>query len=121
VTRTDILWLSDILDSITHIEAYTQGMTEQQFEGDGLRQDAVLRRLEIIGEAVKQLSPVLRNAYPDVPWNAIAGARDVVIHEYFRVDPGLVWIMVNADLPVLRAAVEQALRDASGDSDRRER
>ncbi len=117
MTRTDAVRLNDVLDSIILIEGYTAGMTVQQFESDWLRQDAVVRRVEVIGEAVKQLSPSLRDAYPDVPWRTIAGAHDVLNHEYFRVDPGLVWVMATTDLPVLRAAVERALRDASGNSD----
>jgi len=65
----------------------------------------VLRRLEIIGEAVKGIPSELRTGHPDVPWREIAGARDVLIHEYFRVDLRMTWDMVHQDLPLLEAQV----------------
>ncbi len=71
----------------------------------------MVRRLEIIGEAVKGIPEDLRAKYPDVPWRDIAGARDIMIHEYFRVDLELAWEMVQDDLPTLAAEVRKILRD----------
>ncbi len=112
---TEIL-LREILEAIRLIQGYTSGLTQEQFEGDSEKQDAVIRRLEIIGEAVKGLPSDLRAKYPDVPWRDIAGARDVLVHEYFRVDLGLTWAMVQNDLPDLAAAVELILeKEGFGD------
>jgi len=84
--RDLLLFLHDIRDSIDLIAAYTADHTEGSFLTDRLAQDAVLRRLEIIGEAAKHIPHGVRVAYPDVPWRDIAGTRDILIHEYFRVD-----------------------------------
>lgn len=71
----------------------------------------MIRRLEIIGEAVKGIPDELRAAYPDTPWSDIAGARDVLIHEYFRVDLELAWEMVKDDLPPLAEVVGRMLQE----------
>lgn len=109
MTRTDVILLEDVLESIAQIQAYTEGIDLQAFSEDRRTQDAVLRRLEIIGEAVKGLSAELRERHPDVPWKEIAGARDVLVHEYFRVDLRLAWDMVQFDVPALARQVEKVL------------
>jgi uncharacterized protein with HEPN domain len=76
------VYLDDILESILQIEVYTEEINEKEFYGKPEKQDAVLRRLEIIGEAVKQIPDEVRTEYPDVPWRKIAGMRDVIIHQY---------------------------------------
>ena len=85
MTRDMRLYIQDILESIEAIEGYVQFKTEEQFYGDRQAQDAVLRRLEVIGEAVKNVDEDFRNKYPEIPWKKIAGFRDVLIHEYFGV------------------------------------
>ena len=103
--------LSEILEAIHLLQRYTAGLPYDAFAADVEKQDAVVRRLEIIGEAVKGLPEDLRAKYPDVPWRDIAGARDIMIHEYFRVDLELAWEMVQDDLPALAAEVSKILRD----------
>ncbi len=106
----DIL-LGEILEAVHLLQRYTEGLSYDAFAEDVEKQDAVVRRLEIIGEAVKGLPESLRAKYPDVPWRDIAGARDIMIHEYFRVDLELAWEMVQDDLPALAAEVSKILED----------
>ena len=103
--------LGEILEAVQLLQRYTEGLSYDAFAEDVEKQDAVVRRLEIIGEAVKGLPESLRAKYPDVPWRDIAGARDIMIHEYFRVDLELAWEMVQDDLPALAAEVSKILKD----------
>jgi uncharacterized protein with HEPN domain len=90
MTRSPRFWLEDIVEAAELIGRYLTGLSFEEFEEDVEKQDAVARRLEIIGQAVKELPENLREAHPSVEWRAIAGARDIVAHEYFRID--LAWI-----------------------------
>lgn len=100
----DRLYLRHILEAIAAIEEFTQA-DRAGFLADRKTQSAVIRQLEIIGEAVKRLSPELKGAEAAVPWRLIAGARDRLIHGYFKVDLDAVWAMVEKDLPALRSNV----------------
>ena len=96
------LYLIDILDSISLIEKYTKDLSEIDFFENEQVQDAVSRRLEIIGEAVKNIDVNFRNKYPDIPWKKIAGMRDILIHGYFGVNLERIWNIVNKDLIELK-------------------
>ena len=104
----DQVYLAHIRDAVQRIEAYTSGGPEQFF-ADSMVQDAVIRNLEVIGEAVKGLSEPLRLANSDVPWKQIAGMRDVLIHHYFGVKLATVWQVVIEHLPPLRKRVAELL------------
>lgn len=104
----DPIYLRHILDAIAWIERYVSCGSEKFFE-DHMIQDAVIRQLSIIGEAVKNLTPELLSEYPDVPWKLIARARDVFIHAYFRVDLLMIWGIIEKDLPPLKSAVGRIL------------
>ena len=99
--RDEGLYLADISGAIDRILRYTASGREASF-GDPLTQDAVVRNLEVMGEAVKGLSATSRAAHPQVPWKKIAGMRDRVIHGYFQVDLDIVWEVVEKELPTLR-------------------
>jgi uncharacterized protein with HEPN domain len=101
------VYLDDILESIQQIEEYLDGVSEKEFYKDQVRQDAVLRRLEIIGEAVKQIPDGIRNNYKDVPWRKIAGMRDVIIHQYFGIMLSRVWVAIQRDLPELKMNIQE--------------
>jgi uncharacterized protein with HEPN domain len=102
----DRLFLSHILEAISAIESFTtEGRA--QFMLDLKTQSAVVRQIEIVGEAVKNLSAELVAQETDVPWRLIAGTRDRLIHKYFRVDLDAVWSMVEQDLPTLKKHVRR--------------
>ncbi len=97
----DTLYLESMRECLERIDEYTEG-GEEVFMASKLVQDGVIRNLEVIGEATKNLSDDLRSANPEIPWRQIAGMRDVLIHDYLRVNLGRVWQTVVSDLPPLR-------------------
>jgi uncharacterized protein with HEPN domain len=99
--RNEKLYLDDMGDAIDRILEYTSGGRET-FMDDSMVQDAVVRNLEILGEAVRGVTEATREAHPEIPWKKIAGTRDRVIHGYFRVDLDIVWEIVEKELPLLR-------------------
>jgi uncharacterized protein with HEPN domain len=106
--KDDWVYLKHIAEAIDDIENYTSAGFDV-FMQDRMQQDAVIRKLEIIGEATKQLSAGLRNAKPNVPWREIAGMRDKMIHEYFGVNLEMVWGVVEQNLPQLKKAIRMLL------------
>jgi len=99
------VYLEDILEAIARIQRYTQGLSQDAFADDQRTVDAIVRNLEVIGEAVKQLPAEVRLRAPAVEWQKIAGLRDILIHQYFGIDIEIVWDVVQTKLPDLRAAV----------------
>jgi uncharacterized protein with HEPN domain len=108
--RSDIAYLRHILDAINRIEEYLQGVTEADFYNRYLIQDGVIRQIEIIGEATKQLSKETRENNSQIPWRDIAGMRDKLTHHYFGVDMEEVWLTAQEDLPTLKREVEMILK-----------
>ena len=110
--KDERLYLSNIKECIERIEEYTKGGKEE-FMQNKMIQDAVIRNFEIIGEATKRLSPELRSQYSDVPWQQMAGLRDVLIHDYLKVNLNLVWQIIEQNLSNLKRQVTAILQNPS--------
>jgi uncharacterized protein with HEPN domain len=105
------IYLEDILDAVHKVRSYTAGLSKAAFIQDDKTFDAVVRNLEIIGEAAKSVPDSVRANAPGVEWKKIAGLRDILIHEYFGIDGEIVWDIVQHKLPSLETAVQRLLSD----------
>ncbi|OGH71192.1 MAG: hypothetical protein A2921_03035 [Candidatus Magasanikbacteria bacterium RIFCSPLOWO2_01_FULL_43_20b] len=105
------IFLLHILESIANVEDYLAGKTKKDFLESELLQDAFIRRLEVIGEAVSQIPDDVRRVFPKVSWQEISGMRNKLIHEYFIVDLHLVWEVVRKDIPQLKKQITKVLEE----------
>jgi len=113
--RDNLAYVRHIIESIKVIEGHLYGVTKETFLGSVLLQDAVIRRLEVMGEATKNISTSFRVQFPEVPWRQMAGMRDTLIHEYFGVDLNEVWNTIYKDLPELRMQLRDIIENVVGD------
>mgnify|MGYP000954745937 CR=1 FL=1 len=97
--RKQSLYLHDIKNAIESILNFTSGMTFESFRADDRTFSAVIRKIEIIGEAAKSIKPEIQASNPDIPWSVLARMRDKLIHGYFGIDADIIWKTVNNDLP----------------------
>lgn len=111
MSREFLDFIEDILDGMNKAEDFVAGMSYLQFEKDPRTNFAVVRALEIIGEAVKRLPEDLCQKYPDIPWRGMAGMRDRIIHGYDIVDLQIVWDVVNKDIPHIKPLIVKILSD----------
>jgi uncharacterized protein with HEPN domain len=102
----DEAYLLDILLAARRIQKYALGYDFQRFEDDEVLQDAIMRRIQIIGEAARKVSPEFKEAHPEIPWTDIIGMRHRLIHEYFQIITEKVWDTVVNDIPALISQVE---------------
>ncbi|HEY4523981.1 MAG TPA: DUF86 domain-containing protein [Candidatus Paceibacterota bacterium] len=103
----DKLYLEHIIEAISKIKQYTAGITLPEFKKSTLLQDAVVRELEVIGEAARHVSGVTKQKLANIPWPEILGMRNKLIHEYFGVDVEVVWETISRDLPLLKEKLEK--------------
>lgn len=103
--------LSHILESAGLISEWLARVDKEHFFADIMLQEAVIRRLEVIGEGAKNISQQLKKKYPNVPWKVMAGMRDILIHEYFGVDLEEVWNTATKDIPELKQQIEAILEE----------
>jgi len=108
--RDLLLFIEDILENINLIESSTK-VARDKFDTNRLLIDATIRRLEIIGEATKNIPDSLRNKYPEIPWKKIAGFRDVIIHGYFGINFDRVWEIINKDISTLKSQIQKVKDD----------
>lgn len=99
----------EMLSCIVKIERYTEGLMEIEFIGDSLRFDATVRNLEIIGEAANNIPEEVKLQFPEIPWSQLRGLRNRIIHEYFGVDPSIIWFIIHNELAPVKREIQRAL------------
>jgi uncharacterized protein with HEPN domain len=114
--KKDIVYIKHIRDSIESILDYTKKLDKSDFENKAIVQDAVIRRIQVIGEAVKNISSTFREKYSAIPWKRIAGMRDKVIHGYFSLDIDIVWKVIMKDIPPLKKHVMKIIQNEEENS-----
>ena len=112
--RDASLLLEDILDCVNNIEGYTRGLAQEAFKEDRKTIDAVVRNLEIIGEAANSLPASYRESHDEIKWPQIIGLRNRIIHEYFDVDLDIVWFIIENELVPLKNRIEKLLAGEVG-------
>ena len=111
MSRDSKVYLDDNLEAIQKILEFSRGMSLETLQKDAKTLDAVIRNLEVIGEAVKHLPEDIRSKQPGIEWRKIAGLRDILIHEYFGINVPVVWDVVQHKLPSLEKAIQQLLSE----------
>ena len=104
-------FLQDMLDGISEIEAFTDGVDFEAFQENREKTLAVIKLLEILGEAVKQIPDEKRSRYPAINWQGIAGMRDILVHEYWGVDVDVVWASIQEDVPRLKQTITEMFNE----------
>lgn len=111
--RLDAEYLADVREAMHRVVTYTRDMSYDQFMADPRTQDAVVRNLEVIGEAAKGLSDEVRQQSPHIPWKSMAGMRDKMIHHYFGISYDIVWTVASQEIPALLPKIEVILGRAA--------
>ena len=103
--KNDLVFIEHILESIKAIENFSKNLSKAELASNRLKQSAIIREIEIIGEAVKNISESLKKEYQEIKWRDIAGTRDKMIHHYFGVDLDIVWNIIHQDLLLLKKQI----------------
>ncbi len=113
-SRHDRLYLYDIIECCDRVANYVNGVREEDYQVNPMLQDALVRNIEVVGEAVKNLSTEITEAHPNIAWSQIARMRDKIAHHYFRINLDVVWKTATEDLPALRpqiAAIDESIEE----------
>jgi len=113
VKRVWLDYLNDILDAVNDIKSFINGQTYETFIKDNMRRNAVVRSLEVIGEATKNLPEEVREKYPEIPWKRMAGMRDKLIHGYFGVDYESIWSLITERVSSIEEPIKRIIREHS--------
>ncbi|MXN92127.1 DUF86 domain-containing protein [Flavobacterium sp. Sd200] len=107
----NLLFLTHIIECIDKLEIITKDLYYGDYIKDWLKQDAIIRNVEVIGEAISNIDDDLKSKYPEVPWKEAKGMRNVLIHEYFKIDYDEVWGTLQEDIPALKRMIEKIIKD----------
>ena len=109
--KDDLAYIDHIIESIRKINDYSSGLSFRDFKTNELVQDAIIRNIEIIGEASKKISLETKQTYHKIAWKEIAGMRDKLVHDYLGVDVGVVWKTIKEDIPILEKFIKEIAKD----------
>ncbi|MDZ7633534.1 MAG: DUF86 domain-containing protein [Bacteroidales bacterium] len=107
MVKDDLAYVEHILDCIRKIKVFSEGISFREFSSNELVQDAIIRNIEIIGEASKKISSDTKQIYFEIPWKEISGMRDKLIHDYLGVDVEVVWRTIKEDIPILESQIRE--------------
>lgn len=105
------LFIEDILEAMNKIEEYIKGLSYEDFTEKEMVEDAVIRKMEIIGEAAKNVPENIKAQYKNIPWKKMVGLRNLTIHEYFGVDLSIIWEIVTKNIPAAKPDIQKVLED----------
>lgn len=111
--RDPKIYIQDILEAITRIEQYTKELTYDEFTKDNKTIDATIRNFAVIGEAAKNIPATLKKKHNEIPWRRMAGMRDKIIHQYFGVDPKILWNTAKTDLPTIKPLLKKLITETT--------
>lgn len=116
MSRECSLYIDDMVEAIESVIEFSKGMTRDQFFRDRKTRDATLRNLEVLGEAAKKVPPEIRGRAEEIPWRRLAGLRDILAHDYFGLDEGILWDVVEYEAPRLLEPLRSVRRTLTGPS-----
>ncbi len=111
--KDDLVFINHILESVNAIENFSKNISKERLISNRLKQSAIVREIEIIGEAVKNISESLKNKHQEIEWKDIVATRDKMIHHYFGVDLNIIWSIIKKDIPVLKKQIEKIKKELS--------
>ncbi len=115
--KNDLAFIDHILDSVNAIEEFSKKLHRDSLISNRMARSAIVREIEIIGEATKNISKDLKKNHPEIEWGKLAGTRDKMIHHYFGVDVDIVWYIIKKDIPVLKKKIKEIKEDMEENSD----
>jgi len=109
--KDDLAFIKHILESINAIEDFSRDLSKEELVSNRLKQSAIVREIEIIGEAIRNISENLKNKHKEIEWKEIVGTRDKMIHHYFGIDFNIVWNIIHEDIPILKKLIEKIKKE----------